>query len=115
MSDAIFCEKHKSDPEIVNDGECIACSLEEEIGRVQELGKAWAEKDDELAALRARSASDAALIERLREALRGFIEQGRSLGGSHPHFANYFSFSGAIWDDARAVLAEAERRKEGKP
>ena len=59
----------------------------------------------------ARSASDAALIERLREALRGFIEQGRSLGGSHPHFANYFSFSGAIWDDARAVLAEAEGRK----
>jgi len=39
-------------------------------------------------------------------ALRGFLEQGISLGASHPHLASYYRFPEEVWAIARAV-AEA--------
>jgi hypothetical protein len=65
---ALFCDKHKRDTEIVNDGECVACSMEEEIDHVQSLGKAWAEKDDEARALKAKlDAARAGIEKRIAE------------------------------------------------
>lgn len=48
---------------------------------------------------------------RLRAALRAFLEQGHSLGVSHPHFASYYTFPSEVWQTARALLTPETQEK----
>lgn len=44
----------------------------------------------------------------LRALLYRFFHDGSSLGGSHPHLAEYVAYPAALWDETRAVLNQAK-------
>ena len=45
-----------------------------------------------------------------QEALKGFLTKGQSIGGSHPHLADYIYFPKKVWEDARAALDAAKEK-----
>jgi hypothetical protein len=64
------------------------------------------------AALREAQADSTAkdlLANKLADALAGFWFTGKSLGASHPHFAQHYWFPESTWEKCKEALAEAKK------
>lgn len=74
-------------------------TAQDDVGRAESTSRSILTRCVLDEARRAREREEA-----LEAALRGFMEKGMGLGGSHPHLAAYVAFPDEVWEKARAAL-----------